>query len=114
MPRSINEWQRDVWDLAEEKGFHDGRTNTRDDMLVRLALIHTEVSEATQEVKRHWVGEGSPQARQNTGRELGDAMIRILDLMGGLGLDTESILEDIHAANSRRPHKYGTPEAATA
>lgn len=114
MPRTINEWQADVWNLMEEKGFHDGRTNSRDDVLVRLALIHTEVSEATQEVKRHWVGEGSEQVRANTGRELGDAIVRILDLTGGLGLDTESILEQIHAANARRPHKYGTPDAASA
>ena len=45
-----------VWADMEAKGFHAGRGTSRDDTLVRLCLVHTEVSEAAQVVKRHWAG----------------------------------------------------------
>jgi NTP pyrophosphatase (non-canonical NTP hydrolase) len=109
---TLNECQGYVWDVMEEKGFHEGRTNTRDDTLVRLCLIHTEVSEAAQEAKRHWVGEGDRNERVSVCLELADALIRILDLTACLGVDMEEMFGLQMMKNKNRPRKYGTPEEA--
>jgi hypothetical protein len=106
---NLDQWSDAIGDLMESKGFHDGRTNTRDDMLVRLCLCHSEITEAVQEVKRHWQGEGEWALRVKAARELGDAMYRILDIFWCLGISPEEIMQDIHANNSGRPRNYGTP-----
>lgn len=51
--------QQRIHACMEEKGFHEGRTgNGRDDTLVRLCLIHTEVSEAADVVKKKGISLG--------------------------------------------------------
>ncbi len=105
--------QVNAWRMAEDKGFHRGRGRSRDDTLVRLCLIHTEVSEAVQEVKRHWEGDGSPELVEQVGEELADVLIRVLDLAGCIGVDLQSAVEAKFKANSKRPHLYGTPAGAT-
>jgi NTP pyrophosphatase (non-canonical NTP hydrolase) len=111
---TLNDWRDDVWRLMEAKGFHVGRGNTRDDVMVRLCLVHTEVSEAVQEVKRHWTGDGSPAVRAAVAEEVADTLIRLLDLCGCLGIDVDAAVAAKHAKNAARPHLYGTPNEGIA
>lgn len=107
----LRAFQLYVWQEMEKKGFHDGRTGSgRDDTLVRLCLIHSEVSEAAQEVKRHGV---TAETRGKIGMELADILIRLLDLSENLGINLGSYAEEKMRLNVARPHKYGTPEEAT-
>lgn len=111
---TLNDWRDEVWRLMEAKGFHAGRGNTRDDVLVRLCLVHTEVSEAAQEVKRHWTGDGEPGVRAVLAEEVADTLIRLLDLCGCLGIDVDGAVSVKHAKNAARPQNYGTPNQETA
>jgi len=110
---TIREAQREAWDIAEEKGFHAGRSASgRSDTLVRLCLVMTEVSEAAQEVKRNW-WEGAPPSPSSIakfGEELADTVIRLFDLAESVGVDLESAICQKMAKNLARPHKYGTAE----
>ena len=106
---TISGFQKYVWRVMEEKGFHDGRGAGRDDTLVRLCLIHTEVSEAAQEVKRHWSDSPSADLRDRLADELADIVIRVADLAECVGVDLEAHCVGKMLKNSLRPKNYGTP-----
>ena len=111
----IQELQQTAWTTAQEKGFHDDLawTEPRLAAMVRLALIHTEVSEVTQEVKRH--GVDSAASLERIGHELADILIRVADLAEVLGVSLDARTQEVLALNARRPYQYGTPnEARTA
>jgi len=98
-----------AWGIAEAKGFHERRTADREMTLVRLCLLHSEVSEAVQEIKRHGM-----DGTENCLRELADVVIRVGDLVGMLGATGRFpwILCDVMRANLARPDMYGTPGAS--
>lgn len=102
---TITELVEQSWRLAERKGFHDDIGDLRTAALVRLCLIHTEVSEAAQEVKRHGVANAAA-----IGDELADVLIRAADLAGILGIDLQACVVAKMARNANRPHKFGTPD----
>jgi NTP pyrophosphatase (non-canonical NTP hydrolase) len=108
---TIDELIEEAWSCAELKGHHRGRNSLdRDDTLVRLCLIHTEVSEAAQIVKRH--GVITDEHRRAVLTELADVMIRVADLAGCLSMPSlpfARVLSEKLAANRRRPYLYGTP-----
>lgn len=104
---TIKEMQDQSWQGAEEKGFHIDQLNDRNGTLIRLCLIHSEVSEAVQEVKRHGLTE---ESKARLVDELSDVLIRCGDMAGCLGLDLEKAVRDKIAFNKTRPHRYGTPE----
>ena len=101
--------QRRAWDTVETKGLHDNlrALPVREATMIRLALIHTEVSEALQEVKRKGVHEGNTRV---IGEELADILIRVADLAEELKIDLEQATKDKLTVNDLRPYKYGTPE----
>jgi NTP pyrophosphatase (non-canonical NTP hydrolase) len=98
-----------AWGIAEAKGFHEGKPANRETTLVRLCLLHSEVSEAVQEIKRHGM-----EGTEDCLRELADVVIRVGDLVGMLGATGRFpwILCDVMRANLARPDKYGTPGAS--
>ena len=87
----------EVRELTDAKGFGSGE----DRIWEMLALIHTEISEATDKYKK-----GEPY--QAVGEELIDAVIRILHLFSALGVDPEELYEKKMALNWERPYKYNT------
>jgi NTP pyrophosphatase (non-canonical NTP hydrolase) len=93
--------------MADAKGFHgDPHTlRTRDSTLIRLALIHTEVSEATQIVKRYGVEEDLARLAE----EFADVLIRVADLAGCLAIDLDAAVQAKLVKNAQRPRQYGTP-----
>ena len=93
----LNVKMQEVRRMADSKGFSSdpGR------IWEMLALIHTEVSEATDAYKK-----GQPM--EEVGEELTDAIIRILHLLSALDLDAEELFRHKMEVNWSRPHRYGT------
>lgn len=96
-PTGLNAYVRDVRALCDAKGF----SSSHERIWEMLALIHTEISEATDCYKK-----GRPL--EEVGEELVDALIRIFHLLSALDLDAEALYERKMAKNWQRPHKYNT------
>ena len=64
-----------------------------------LALVHTEVSEAT-EAFRH-------NDKENFIEELADVIIRVLDCAGGLGMDIDAAVRAKLEKNKTRGFRHG-------
>lgn len=76
-----------------------------------LALVHSEISEALEGHRKGLMDDKLPH-RSMIEVELADAVIRIADLAGALGLDLGGAIAEKMAFNAQRPdHK---PEARTA
>lgn len=93
----LNAYVQQVRELADAKGF--GSDPER--IWEMLALIHTEVSEATDAYKKG-------KAMDEVGEELIDAFIRICHLLSALQLDAEEIYRRKMEHNWSRPYKYNT------
>lgn len=89
---------------AEVKGWHDSPRSA----LEIHALIHSEISEATEECrngkKDFYVAEGKPEGEAV---ELVDAVIRIADYFGSKGWDLEKIIKAKMSYNKGRPYRHG-------
>lgn len=117
---NLNDWKDKVHNLAREKGWHDDRDVSNPHVLgSMLCLIHSEVSEALEEVRVVRVGGTELVAlvktrfREEDGKpegfapELADVLIRTLDLCGALGIDIEEAVRVKHAYNETRSHRHG-------
>jgi NTP pyrophosphatase (non-canonical NTP hydrolase) len=108
--KTIREWQRIVHQNSCDKGFWD--TDDPDDIntqLAKLALIHSEVSEAAEAVR---IGDIAPRRGEHgkpegMAAELADVIIRVLDLAEALGLDMGAAVEEKHEHNTTRPRRHG-------
>ena len=123
---TIYELVHQSYSLAKEKGWHDQPRS----ILEALALVHSEVSEAVEDVRRgvdpvaitgiiptmagdyiekYERGRSFPVGVKPTGLpiELADAVIRIADLCGELGIDLEKAIEIKHEYNKTRPYRHG-------
>ncbi len=93
----LNQKMLEVRALADDKGFSSDPARIWE----MLALIHTEVSEATDAYKKG-------ESMEHIGEELADAIIRILHLMSALDLDAEKLFQEKMKRNWERPYKYNT------
>ena len=93
----LNIKMREVREMADAKGF----SSDHDRIWEMLALVHTEVSEATDAYKKG-------QTLEKVGEELIDAIIRILHLLSALDLDAEELFQHKMKVNWERPHKFNT------
>lgn len=104
---TITELVEQSHNLAKEKGWHDVPRTP----LEALCLIHSEISEACEEVRL----DGSLNEIHTDGFrkpfgfaiELADAVIRIADLCGELGIDLEKAIQVKHEYNKTRPYRHG-------
>ncbi len=93
----LNTKMMEVREMADAKGFSARPERTWE----MLALIHTEVSEATDAYKK-----GADL--EKVGEELVDAIIRILHLLSALGVDAEELYQRKMEKNWARPYRYNT------
>lgn len=67
----------------------------------KLLMIHSEISEATEGYRSDLMDDKLPHRKQ-VEVELADALIRIFDLAGGLGLDLEGAIAEKQVYNNQR------------
>lgn len=104
---NLNEWAEEVHYLADINGWWEGAATGI--IPEKLALIHSEVSEALEEYRNgnmeiYHAESGKPEG---FGVELADAIIRILDLAAWLGLDVDQLVGAKHAYNGTRAYRHG-------
>lgn len=90
---------------ACEKGWYD--QNDRRPLEIH-ALIHSEISEATEAVRAeapHFYRQGAKPEGEAV--ELADAVIRIADYFGAKGWDLEAIVKAKLEFNRTRPYRHG-------
>jgi NTP pyrophosphatase (non-canonical NTP hydrolase) len=88
--------------MAVEKGFWEKEPNKAE----KLALIHSEISECLEGVRKDTMDDKLPH-RKMEAVELADAIIRIMDYDAGFGLNIAEALREKMAYNKTRPYKHG-------
>lgn len=105
---TIGQMCDDAFAIAEEKGFHKQVwTEEEKDLMLKLALIGTEVSEAIQEVKRNGL---NCDTKKLVAEELADIIIRVGDLSRIIGIALEREVNIKMLRNKMRKENYGTPK----
>ena len=101
---------RGWWPVNENGGidFTHPRTNVGE----KLCLIHSEISEAM-EADRKGLADDKLPHRKGVEVELADAVIRIFDLAGALGLDVVQAMEEKMEYNAKRADHDPENRAAT-
>lgn len=111
--KSISQIQQEVHGLAVDKGWYkDAKRDDHNGIAAKLCLIHSEVSECLEELRKPssnplvtYLGQnGKPEG---FAIELADVVIRCLDLAGFLGLDLESAIERKQEYNKTRAYRHG-------
>lgn len=130
MAMNMNEMRDEAHSNSKNKGWWD--TDLPFNIPEKLALIHSEVSEALEEYRLHGNSEKlchflyeaggglhdtmeSPEGKLRKpvgfGSEIADIIIRCGDLAGKLGLNLDRLVEEKMAYNRTRSHRHGNKVA---
>ena len=112
--QSVAQLQEVCHGLASEAGWWDSR-NLDDPQTIPacLCLVHSEVSEAMEGARKNRMDDHLPH-RKALEVELADAMIRILDMGAGLGLDVGGAMQEkIEYNKHRADHQIESRKLAT-
>jgi len=107
----INEIVKKVHENAVQHGWWDEKRTA----LEIHALIHSEISEATESVRNgepefHYMAAScttTPGKPEGQAVELVDAVIRVFDYFGAMGWDFDEILKAKMDYNKTRPYRHG-------
>ena len=103
---TIKQWCEEAWANAKAHGFKE------DDVPLKIALMHSELSEALEEwrnghgLNEVYGNEGSPKP-EGFPIELADLVIRVFSFCGAHGIDIENMMTMKHHYNVGRPHMHG-------
>lgn len=113
----MSDMQEYIYKTSEDHGWWEGEPNIPE----KLALIHSEISEALEEYRKGvaldlvyfgdpTIGTVAVDAKskpEGFGVELADAIIRILDLCGYLQIDMAELIALKHNYNLTRSYRHG-------
>ena len=117
---TLNDYRDECYEAARAKGFHDdpapaNPTAYRERIGNRLMLVVSELVEAHDEIRKgkpptltyFKPAPADPNKPEGVPSEIVDALIRLFDLAGELGIDLDEIYALKRAYNDSRPYKHG-------
>jgi NTP pyrophosphatase (non-canonical NTP hydrolase) len=112
----FNDFGDEIYDICERKGFWE-EPFTSDNLLTipaKLDLVHDELCEAQRVHRERYddteedpISGMTEMQEEDFAEELGDAVIRILDLARAYDLDIGAAIVAKVEKNATRPHKHG-------
>lgn len=108
---NIREMQHIVHQTAVEHGWWEGTTKENCPIAEKIALMHSELSEALEEYRNGkediYFDFDENDKPEGIAVELADTIIRILDLAGFMGWDIQRALIIKMQYNDTRPYRHG-------
>ena len=117
---NLSEWQKEIGEWGKRKGWDMSKCVStdpevkRDFVMHKLALVHTEVSEAVECVRDDAYAttieedkSGGRSKPEGMASELADTVIRILHICEAMGIDLNHEIELKMAYNQKRPYMHG-------
>lgn len=112
---TIMDWQKYLNEIASKHGFWE-KGATREVIIEKLILIHSEVTEAYECIRTDpnpFYSYYTNDKPEGFVIELADIIIRILDLAEQLGVNLEHAIIAKSEYNKTRPYKHGRSKEST-